>query len=231
MTRCTCIRPSLRRPLRPDPVRHAAFTRRPCRVRFVSRVVPLRATEEEILLASEELELDAEDRMGKTLAALTQKLGSVRTGRANPAVFDRITVDYYGTPTPLKSLAGISVSDAATLIVRPFDKGSIKEIEKAILTSDLGLTPNNDGEKLRMTVPQLTDQRRKELAKTVTKIGEESKVALRNIRRDVVKSSAKVGMSEDAEKDFKDSMQKRTNEMIEKIEKMLKDKEQELMTI
>ena len=231
MTRCTCIRPTLRRPLRLDPVRHVAFTRRPCHVRFVSRVVPLRATEEEILLASEELELDAEDRMGKALAALTQKLGSVRTGRANPAVFDRVVVDYYGAPTPLKSLAGISVVDGATLVVRPFDKGSIKAIEKAILTSDLGLTPNNDGEKLRISVPQLTDQRRKEMAKTVAKIGEESKVAVRNIRRDVVKSSAKVGMSEDGEKDFKDSMQKRTNGVIEKIEKMLKDKENELMTI
>ena len=197
----------------------------------MSRVVPLRATEEEILLASEELELDAEDRMGKALAALTQKLGSVRTGRANPAVFDRVVVDYYGAPTPLKSLAGISVVDGATLVVRPFDKGSIEAIEKAILTSDLGLTPNNDGEKLRISVPQLTDQRRKEMAKTVSKIGEESKVAVRNIRREVVKSSAKVGMSEDSEKDFKDSMQKRTNGVIEKIEKMLKDKENELMTI
>lgn len=187
-----------------------------------------KATEEEIVFATEELELDAEDRMGKTIAALTQKLNTVRTGRANPNIFDRVMVDYYGAPTPLKSLAGVSVPDAGTLIINPFDKGAIDEIEKAIRQSDLGLTPNNDGEKIRLIVPQLTEQRRQELAKTVAKLCEDAKVAIRNIRRDVVKASGKVGMSEDAEKDFKDTLQKQTDETINKIESILKDKQREL---
>ena len=191
----------------------------------------LRATEDEILEATEELELDAEDRMEKTVAALTQKLNTVRTGRANPALLDRVMVEYYGAPTPLKSLAGVSVPDAGTLIVNPFDKGSIVEIEKAILSSDLGLTPNNDGEKIRISVPQLTDQRRKEMAKMVSKLCEESKVAARNIRRDVVKASGKVGMSEDAEKSFKEELQKQTDGTIEKIEGIMKEKEKELLTM
>lgn len=182
-------------------------------------------------MASEELELDAEDRMSKTLTALKQKLNTVRTGRANPAVFDRLMVDYYGAPTPIKSLAGISVPDAGTLIVNPFDKGCIVEIEKAILKSDLGLTPNNDGEKIRLSVPQLTEQRRKELVKTVSKMGEESKVAVRNIRRDVVKASGKVGMSEDAEQGFKDELQESTNKMIKQIDDIVKEKEKELTTM
>lgn len=199
---------------------------------FVSPVHwALRATEEDILLAAEELELDAEDRMSKTLNALTTKLNTIRTGRANPVIFDRIEVEYYGTPTPLKSLAGISVPDAGSLIINPFDKSSITEIEKAILTSDLGLTPSNDGEKIRINVPQLTEQRRKELVKTVGKICEESKVAVRNIRRDVQKASGKVGLSEDAEKDFKTSLQESTDVMIRQIDNILKDKEKELTTI
>lgn len=203
--------------------------------RTLSFVAPvqwaLRATEEEVLLAAEELELDAEDRMSKTLTALTTKLNTIRTGRANPVIFDRIEVEYYGTPTSLKSLAGISVPDAGTLIINPFDKNSITEIEKAILTSDLGFTPSNDGEKIRINVPQLTEQRRKELVKTVGKICEESKVAVRNIRRDVQKASGKVGLSEDAEKDFKSNLQESTDDMIRQIDNILKDKEKELTTI
>eukprot|EP00210_Caulerpa_lentillifera_P006517 g6225.t1 len=212
---------------------------RPHWIQFRSHVISrrssiywqFRATEEEVLLEAESLELDAEDRMSKALIALNTKLNTIRTGRANPLIFDRIQVEYYGSPTPLKSLAGISVPDAATLLINPFDKTSIAEIEKAILTSDLGLTPSNDGEKIRINVPQLTEQRRKELVKTVGKICEESKVAIRNVRRDVVKAAGKVGLSEDVEKDFKNNLQESTDDMIRQIDAILKEKEKELTTI
>jgi len=219
-----CTRPTVKaHALRP--------TLRPLRVRAIRTVRILKATEEEVTIAAEELELDAEDRMTKAITALNQKLNTVRTGRANPGILDRVMVDYYGAPTPLKSLAGVSVPDAGTLIIIPFDKASIVDIEKAIQNSDLDLTPNNDGEKIRISVPQLTDQRRQELAKTVAKFGEESKVAVRNVRRDVTKASSKLGMSEDAEKDFKNQLQKLTDDMVKKIEKTTEEKEKELLTM
>src|SRR3954462_15377406 len=133
-----------------------------------------------------ELIADAGDRMHKSVDATRGEFGSVRTGRATPALLDRIVVDYYGAPTPLKQLATIHASEARLLTVQPYDKGSIKAIEKAIMESDLGLTPNNDGQIIRLQVPELTEERRRQLVKVVRGLTEEGKVALRNIRRDVM---------------------------------------------
>ena len=160
---------------------------------------------------------------------------SIRAGRANPHILDKITVDYYGQPTNLQSVANISVSEARTLVIQPWEASLIKEIEKAIMVSDIGITPNNDGKVIRLSFPELTEERRKELVKDVKKKGEGAKVAIRNIRRDandMIKKQQKANeISEDEQKDAEDEIQKMTDEFIAKIDTMVEDKSKEIMTV
>ncbi|KAJ0111441.1 ribosome-recycling factor, chloroplastic-like [Pistacia vera] len=169
------------------------------------------ATIEEIEAEKSSIEKDVKARMDKTIEMVRTNFNSVRTGRANPAMLDKIEVEYYGTPVGLKSIAQITTPDASSLLVQPYDKSSLKAIEKAIVSSDVGLTPNNDGEVIRLTLPQLTSDRRKELSKVVAKQAEEGKVALRNIRRDALKAYEKLEkekkLSEDNVKDLSSDLQ------------------------
>lgn len=173
--------------------------------------------------------------MNKSLDSLANEYATIRAGRANPHVLDKITVDYYGQPTNLQSVANISVSEARTLVIQPWEASMIKEIEKAILVSDLGLTPNNDGKAIRLTFPELTEDRRKDLVKDIKKKGENAKVAVRNIRRDAndaMKKDQKANeISEDELKSGEADVQKMTDEFISKIEQMVDDKSKEIMTV
>jgi ribosome recycling factor len=173
--------------------------------------------------------------MQKTVEATQRSFNSVRTGRANAAILDRVMVDYYGTQTPLKSLAGISTPDSSTIMIQPYDRNTLNIIEKAISMSDLGLTPNNDGTVIRLNIPPLTSDRRKELVKTSAKLAEEGKVSIRNIRRDAIdairKQEKSGDISEDEARDLQDSVQKLTDKYISKIEKLLEEKEADIMTI
>lgn len=182
------------------------------------------------------MELDAyQEKMNKSLDSLAGEYTTIRAGRANPHVLDKITVDYYGQQTNLQSVANISVSEARTLVIQPWEANMIKEIEKAILVSDLGLTPNNDGKAIRLTFPELTEDRRKELVKDIKKKGENTKVAVRNIRRDAndaMKKQQKANeISEDELKDAEADVQKLTDEFIAKIDKMVDEKSKEIMTV
>jgi ribosome recycling factor len=178
---------------------------------------------------------DVEDHMQKTVEATQRSFNTLRTGRANAAILDRVTVEYYGTPTALKSLAGISTPDSTTILVQPYDRTTLALIEKAISLSDIGLTPNNDGSVIRLNIPPLTSDRRKELVKTAAKYAEEGKVGIRNVRRDAVESvrkQEKAGeISEDESRDNQDSIQKLTDKYIKKIEHLLQEKEADIMTI
>jgi len=171
--------------------------------------------------------------MKKSVAAAVQSFNTIRTGRANPALLDRLSIEYYGAETPLKQIASISTPDASTIVVTPFDKGAVQAIEKAIQMSDLGLNPNNDGKIIRLSIPPLTTERRKELAKQCSKLAEQGKVALRNVRRDAidgVKKKEKSGdLSKDLAKDEEDKIQKLTDKYIKEIDKLLADKEKEIM--
>jgi ribosome recycling factor len=176
-----------------------------------------------------------EDKMNKSVDSLAGEYTSIRAGRANPHVLDKITVDYYGTPSNLQTVANISVSEARTLVIQPWEASLIKEIEKAILVSDLGLTPNNDGKTIRLTFPELTEERRKELVKDVKKKGENAKVAIRNIRRDAndaIKKQQKANeISEDEQKSLETDIQKLTDNFIKRIDDMIDDKSKEIMTV
>lgn len=178
---------------------------------------------------------EAEDKMKKTVEHLTRDLAALRAGRANPAMLDKVIVDYYGEPTPLNQLANITVPEARLLVVQPWDKGSIPNIEKAIMKSDLGVNPNNDGNVIRIAIPQLTEERRKDLVKVVKKRGEEAKVAVRNVRReanDMIKSSEKDKMiSEDEAKKGNDEVQKATDKYIKDIDAILAAKEKDIMEV
>ncbi|XP_062145223.1 ribosome-recycling factor, chloroplastic [Alnus glutinosa] len=193
------------------------------------------ATVEEIEAEKSLIEKDAKGRMGKTIETVQTNFNSVRTGRANPAMLDKIEVEYYGSPVSLKSIAQISTPDASSLLIQPYDKSSLKSIEKAIVGSDLGMTPNNDGEVIRLTLPQLTSERKKEMLKVVAKLAEEGKVALRNIRRDALKSYEKLEkekkLSEDIVKDLSSDLQKLTDEYMKKIDAVFKQKEKELLKV
>ncbi|XP_057800878.1 ribosome-recycling factor, chloroplastic [Salvia miltiorrhiza] len=193
------------------------------------------ATLEEIEAEKSMIEEDAKERMEKTIENVKSSFNSIRTGRANPAILDKIEVEYYGTPVVLKSIAQISTPDASSLLVQPYDKSSLKSIEKAIVNSDLGMTPNNDGDVIRLSMPQLTSDRRKELSKVVAKQAEEGKVAIRNIRRDAIKSYEKLEkekkLSEDNVKDLSADLQKVTDEYMKKIESIYKQKEKELLKV
>ncbi|NPV25954.1 MAG: ribosome recycling factor [Firmicutes bacterium] len=178
---------------------------------------------------------DAEQRMQKAIEALKKEYATLRAGRATPALLDRVLVDYYGTLTPINQLANIGVPEPRMLVIQPWDKSTIPAIEKAILKSDLGVTPTSDGVVVRIVIPQLTEERRKELAKVVKKKAEESKVAVRNIRREVndkMKSIEKKGeISEDEAKRGQDSVQKLTDNYIKMIDKVMEAKEKEIMEV
>lgn len=176
-----------------------------------------------------------EDKMNKTLEVLYSEFGSIRAGRANPHVLDKIRVDYYGTPTPIQQVGNVSVPEARMIVIQPWDKSLLKAVEKAILTSDLGINPNNDGNAIRLVFPELTEERRKSLAKDVKKKGDEAKVAIRNIRRDAndaFKKMEKAGdMSEDDLDMATEKMQKLTDKMVEKVDKAVEEKTKEIMTV
>lgn len=176
-----------------------------------------------------------ESKMEKTLQALDSEFATIRAGRANPHVLDKIKVDYYGTPTPLQQVGNVSVPEARMILIQPWEKSLIKEIEKAILTSDLGINPTNDGSVIRLSFPELTEERRKDLAKDVKKKGENAKVAVRNVRRDAndaIKKMLKANeVSEDEQKNAEEKIQKMTDKAIEKIDKAIEAKTKEILTV
>ena len=178
---------------------------------------------------------DASDRMQKAIEVYQRDLATVRTGRATPAMLDRVMVNYYGSPTPINQMAGVSVVEGRQLVIKPYDKSALKDIEHGIYEADLGLTPQNDGEIIRITVPALTEERRKELTKDVKKKGEDSKVAIRNIRRDAmdaVKKAEKANeITEDTLKNLEEEIQKLTDSNIAEIDKLVESKNKEIMSI
>ncbi len=174
---------------------------------------------------------DAEKRMGKSINALEDDFSQLRTGRASASLFNGIHVDYYGTPTPLNQLANISIPEARLIVIQPFDRKSIGDIEKAILTSELGLNPGNDGKIIRIAIPPLNEERRKELVKQAKSIAEASKVSIRNIRRDLNDQIKHGEYTEDEQKKETATIQKLTDSHIEKIDNMFKAKEQEIMEV
>lgn len=178
---------------------------------------------------------EAESLMQKSVEATQRSFNTIRTGRANATILDRVMVEYYGAPTPLKSLASINTPDASTIAIQPFDRSSLNLIEKAISMSDVGLTPNNDGSIIRLNVPPLTTERRKEFVKLAAKFAEEGRVAIRNIRRDAVDSVRKQEknseVSEDESRDLQDSIQKLTDKYIAKVDELLAEKEKDITTV
>ena len=175
-----------------------------------------------------------EEKMKKSLANLEEEYGAIRAGRANPRILDRIQVDYYGTPTSLQGVANISVPEARMMQIQPWDKSLIKAIEKAINTSDLGINPTNDGKVIRLVFPELTEERRKDLAKEVKKKGEAAKVAVRNIRRDANDAFKKLkgsDVSEDTIKELEEQVQKLTDKYIKEVDKAIDEKSKEIMTV
>ena len=175
-----------------------------------------------------------EEKMKKTLASLESELATIRAGRANPHILDKLTVDYYGAPTPLQQVANITVPEARMIQIQPWESSLIKGIEKAILVSDLGLNPSNDGKVIRLVFPELTEERRKELVKDVKKKGEAAKVAVRNIRRDAndaYKKLAKQDVSEDEIKELEDKIQKLTDKYIKDVDAAVELKGKEIMTV
>lgn len=178
---------------------------------------------------------DTESHMQKAVEATQRSLNTIRTGRANASLLDRITVDYYGAETPLRSLANISTPDASTITIQPFDRSSLGAVEKAISMSDLGLTPNNDGSLIRLNIPPLTSDRRKELVKMAAKLAEEGRVAIRNIRRDAIDAIRKQGksseISEDEVRNLQDQIQKLTDKYIAKVDEVLAEKEKDITTV
>ena len=176
-----------------------------------------------------------ETKMGKSYDALLKEYASIRAGRANPHVLDKIRVDYYGTPTPLQQVGNMSVPEARVIMIQPWEKKMIREIEKAIMTSDLGINPTNDGSSIRLIFPELTEERRKVLAKDVKKKGDEAKVAIRNIRRDANDAFKKMNknneLTEDDQKDLEEKIQKLTDKYVKEIDKAIEEKTKEIMTV
>lgn len=183
----------------------------------------------------DELLADAKERMAKSVESSRGELATVRTGRASPHLLDRITVDYYGNPTPLKQLANVSASDARLLTVTPFDKSALGAIEKSIQESDVGLTPSNDGNLIRLQIPEMTEERRREMVKVVHGVAEEGRIAIRNVRRDIMsdlrelKKEGEAG--EDDERRAETALQKQTDEAIAEIDSLLKGKEEEILEV
>lgn len=177
---------------------------------------------------------NAEERMEKAILSLKRDLATLRAGRASTALLDRIQVEYYGAPTPVNQLANISTPDSRTLLIQPWDRSSLSDIERAIMKSDLGLTPANDGTIIRLSIPPLTEERRGELVKFTKKFGEEAKVAIRNIRRDAnddIKKMEKNGISEDESRGHQEDIQKSTDKFIAEVDKVLLSKEKEIMEV
>ena len=176
-----------------------------------------------------------EEKMGKSLANLEEEFAGIRAGRANPHVLDKLRVDYYGTPSPIQSVANVSVPEPRMIQIQPWEASMVKEIEKAIMCSDLGINPTNDGKVIRLVFPELTEERRKELAKDIKKKGENAKVAVRNIRRDAIDHFKKIGKeedrSEDEIKDLEDTIQKLTDEYVAKVDKAVDAKSKEILTV
>jgi ribosome recycling factor len=187
------------------------------------------------MAAIEDFLADAKRRMDKSIEATHVEFNSIRTGRASPALLDRISIDYYGTPTPLKSLASISAPEARLLVVQPFDPGAIKNIERAIQESDLGLTPSNDGKVVRLPIPALTEERRKDLVKVVRRVAEDGKVAIRNVRRDIMQHLKELvvngDVGDDEERRAEQQVQKITDDHTKSIDDLLKVKEAEIMEV
>ena len=205
------------------------YPRRCTVVRVLRRVTVLATTEE---VDPAEIELDAMERMEKSIDSIRNNFNTVRTARANATILDRIEVEYYGAMTPLKSIANATTPDAQTILIQPFDKGAISDIERAIMMSDLGLTPSNDGNAIRLNIPPLTAERRKELAKLVSKLGEDGKVALRNVRRDALKSIGKLeGISEDEIKSLEDNIERITSDYVKQVDELVKQKEQDIAKV
>jgi ribosome recycling factor len=177
----------------------------------------------------------AEEKMKKAIASAQYEMGAIRTGRANPLILDRVMVDYYGTPTPVRQMANVSVQEGQTLVIQPYDKSSMMEIEKAISKSDINLPVNNDGQVLRLNVPPLNEERRRELVKVVKKIGEENKVAIRNIRRDATGDMEKLKKSDNLPEDELklrlEKIQKLTDKYTQQLDQMVSDKEKEVMEV
>jgi ribosome recycling factor len=184
---------------------------------------------------TDELLADARERMHKSVESTNHEFGSVRTGRASPQLLDRVTVDYYGAPTPLKQLATINVPEARLITIQPFDRSSIKAIERGIVESQIGLTPGNDGQIIRLVVPELTEERRRELVKVVRGIAEEGRVAIRNVRRDVMhdlrvlRDEGDVGADDEHRAEVE--LQKLTDAQIQQLESLLKGKEEEILEV
>ncbi len=176
-----------------------------------------------------------EEKMKKSISVFEENLAEIRAGRANPAILNKITVDYYGTPTPINQLAGISVPEARMIVIQPWDASILKEIEKEILKSDIGINPNNDGKVIRLVFPELNEERRKEIVKDIRKMAEETKVAVRSIRRDAIDEAKNMQknseISEDELKGAEDQIQKLTDKHVEEIDKILEKKEKEVMSI
>ena len=175
------------------------------------------------------------EKMDKSIDNLKEKFAEVRAGRANPAILNKVKIDYYGVPTPINQVAGVSVPEARMIVIQPWDISILKEIEKAILASDIGINPNNDGKVIRLTFPELTEERRKELVKDIKKLSEEGKIAVRNSRRDGIDSAKKLEkdgeMTEDELKQAENKIQELTDKAIEEIDKILQAKETEILSI
>lgn len=175
--------------------------------------------------------LEITEKMDKTIESLEKRFATVRAGRANPSSLDGVMVEYYGSMTPLKQLANVTVPEARQLLIKPFDKGALAEIEKSILSSNLGYNPSNDGETIRIVIPELTEERRKELAKQVKSISEEARVSIRNIRHEAMEDIEKEDLPEDEEKGMEKEVQELVNKYNKKIDTLLKEKEEELLTV
>ena len=176
-----------------------------------------------------------EEKMMKTVSVYEENLAEIRAGRANPAILNKITIDYYGTPTPINQVAGISVPEARLIVIQPWDGSILKEIEKEILKSDIGINPNNDGKVIRLTFPELNEERRKEIVKDIRKLAEEAKIAVRSIRRDAIDEAKelekKSEITEDDLKKEEEDIQKLTDKKVEEIDMLLEKKEKEIMSI
>lgn len=176
-----------------------------------------------------------EEKMNKTISVFEENLSEIRAGRANPAILNKISVDYYGVSTPINQVAGISVPEPRMILIQPWDVNLVKEIEKAILKSDIGINPNNDGKSIRLNFPELNEERRKELVKDIRKLAEEAKIAIRSIRRDAIDEAKQLEknseITEDELKSEEDQIQKLTDRKIEEIDKLLENKEKEIMSI
>ena len=178
---------------------------------------------------------ELEERMDKSIGVLQDNLAEIRAGRANPAILNKITIDYYGVPTPINQVAGISVPEARMILIQPWDASVLKEIEKEIQKSDIGINPNNDGKVIRLVFPELNEERRKEIVKDIKKMGEDAKIAIRSIRRDGLDEAKEMQkeslISEDEEKRAEDDIQKLTDKKIAEIDNLIDSKEKEIMSI